>query len=224
MFVEILNSLKIPYHNLDLFEIALTHTSYANEHHLTSYERLEFLGDAVLELIMSEYLYKKTNYEEGKMTKLRSRYVCEQALYEYSIRLGLNEYIKLGNGQLEQDGKHNKAIVADVFESFMGAIFLDSGIEEVKKFIYTYIIPIIENDQLDFFKDYKSILQEYVQTNKKSLEYVLTKEEGPAHNKTFSFDVVIDNIVYGSGTAHSKKEAEQLAAKDALEKSAKGDN
>ena len=221
--MDILNKLKIPYRNIDLYEQAFTHTSFANEKRIESYERLEYLGDAVLELIVSEYLYKNTNYEEGKMTKLRSHYVCENALYEYSLRLGLNEYIKLGKGQLEQDGKHCKAIVADIFESFIGAIFLDLGLDEVKKFMYEYIIPIIKNDELDSFHDYKSALQELVQTDKKSLDYVLTNEEGPSHKKTFSFDVKIDGIIYGSGTAHSKKEAEQLAAKDALNKVAKGD-
>lgn len=220
--MEILKKLKIPYHNIELYQVAFTHTSYANEHDVDSYERLEYLGDAILEFIMSEYLYNNTNYEEGQMTKLRSRYVCEQALYEYSIKLGLNEYIKLGNSQIEK-GKHNRAIVADVFESFIAAMYLDNDISVVKDFIYEYIIPIIKNNELDIFTDYKSELQEVVQTNKKSLEYVLTKEEGPAHNKTFSFDVKIDNIIYGSGTAHSKKQAEQLAAKDALNKVAKGD-
>ncbi len=221
--MDILKHLNIPYKNKTLYEIALTHTSYANEHDLVSYERLEYLGDAILEFIMSEYLYNNTHYEEGQMTKLRSRYVCESALYEYSLKLGINEYIKLGKGQLEQDGKHNKAIVADVFEAFLAAIYLDNGIEIVKDFIYKYIIPIIENNELDSFIDYKSSLQEFVQTTQRSLEYVLTKEEGPSHNKTFSFDVIIDNIIYGSGTAHSKKEAEQRAAKDALKKVAKGD-
>lgn len=222
--MKILKYLNIPYKNIEYYEIAFTHTSYANEHKIQSYERLEYLGDAVLELIMSEYLYKNTDYGEGKMTKLRSHYVCENALYEYSLRLNLNDYIKLGKGQLEQNGKYCKAIVADVFESFIGAMFLDLGIEEVKKFIYRNVIPLIENNELTSFNDYKSLLQEVVQTDKKSLEYVLTNEEGPAHNKIFSFDVKIDNIIYGSGTAHSKKEAEQLAAKDALEKVAKGDS
>ena len=216
--MEILSKLNIKHNNIDLYEQALTHTSYANEHNKESYERLEFLGDAILELIISEYLYKNTNYEEGKMTKLRSHYVCENALYEYSVKLGLNEYIKLGKGQKEQDGKHCKAIVADVFESFLAAMFLDNDIKEVKKFIYNYVIPIIESNDLDFFQDYKSKLQEYVQTDKKSLEYVVVSEEGPSHDKTFEVEVRIENIVYGKGSAKSKKEAEQLAAKDALEK------
>lgn len=217
--MEILDKLNIKHNNIGLYERALTHTSYANEHSLESYERLEFLGDAILELIISEYLYKTTNNSEGVMTKMRSHYVCENALYEYSVKLGLNEWIRLGRGQLEQDGKHSKAIVADVFESFIAAIYLDNNIDEVKKFIYTYIIPIIESDELNFFQDYKSKLQEYVQTGKKSLEYIVVSEVGPSHDKTFEVEVRIDNIVYGRGRAKSKKEAEQEAAKNALEKS-----
>lgn len=215
---ELLARLNIPYKNIKLYRKALTHTSYANEANVESYERLEYLGDAVLELIMSEYLYKNTDEPEGKMTKLRSYYVCENALYEYSIRLGLNEELLLGHGELERDGKHNRAIVADIFESFIGAMFLDLGIEQVKTFIYEHVIPLIENKTLDFVNDYKSVLQELVQTDKKSLEYVVVNETGPAHEKEFSVVVKIGDIVYGSGTAHSKKEAEQQAAKDALQK------
>ena len=217
--MDILDKLNIRYDNIDIYNQAFTHTSYANEMKCESYERLEFLGDAILELIISEYLYKNTYYEEGRMTKLRSHYVCENALYEYSVKLGLNEYIKLGKGQQEQDGKHCKAIVADIFESFIAAIYLDSGLNEVKKFIYKYVIPIIESNTLDFFNDYKSKLQEFVQTDKKSLEYILVNEIGPAHNKTFEIEVRINGILYGKGCAKSKKEAEQLAARDALEKS-----
>ena len=219
---ELLNKFAIPYKNIKLYRKALTHTSYANEAGVESYERLEYLGDAVLELIMSEYLYKNTDEPEGKMTKLRSYYVCENALYEYSIRLGLNEALLLGKGELERDGKHNRAIVADIFESFIGAMFLDLGIEQVKSFIYEHIIPLIENKALDFVNDYKSVLQELVQTDKKSLEYYIVNESGPAHEKEFSVVVKIDDIVYGSGTAHSEKEAEQLAAKDGLQKAQDG--
>ena len=166
---------------------------------------------------MSEYLYKNSDYPEGKMTKLRSHYVCESALYEYSLLLGLNEYIRFGKGQIS-DGKYCKAIVADVFESFIAAMYLDIGIEEVKKFIYNHVIPLIESNSLDFFNDYKSILQELVQTDKRSLHYEIVDESGPAHNKVFTVEVKIDDIIYGKGTAGSKKEAEQLAAKDALKK------
>lgn len=216
--MELLKKLQIPYKNENLYIRALTHTSYANEANTISYERMEFLGDAILEFIISEYLYKTTDKKEGVMTKLRSHYVCENALYEYSLRLNLNEYLLLGKGETENGGKYRKAIVADIFESFIAALFLDLGIEFVKEFIYKHVIPIIESNELDFINDYKSTLQELVQTDKKSLEYVLTKETGPAHNKEFSVEVVINNIVYGKGTAHSKKEAEQIAAKDALSK------
>ena len=220
--MELLKRLNIPYTNLEFYDRALTHTSYANEYNTVSYERLEFLGDAVLELIISEYLYKTSKESEGKMTKLRSSYVCENALYEYSCLLGLNEELKLGKGELERDGKHNKTIVADIFESFIGAIFLDCGFEVVKKFIYDNVIPLIENNSIDFIEDYKSVLQELVQTDRKSLEYVVVNEEGPAHAKTFEVIVKIDDIIYGQGVAHSKKEAEQLAAKSALKKSEDG--
>lgn len=214
----ILDKLNIPYNNLEYYNQAFTHTSYANETNTISYERLEYLGDAVLELIISEYLYKTTNEPEGKMTKLRSSYVCENALYEYSCLLGLNEEIKLGRGESERDGKHNKTIVADIFESFIGAIFLDCGFDVVKAFIYKNIIPLIENNTIDFIEDYKSVLQELVQTDRKSLNYEVVEESGPAHDKTFKIVVKIDDIVYGEGIAHSKKEAEQLAAKSALKK------
>lgn len=216
--MKVLEKFRIETNHESLYEKAFTHTSYANEHDKESYERLEYLGDAVLELIMSEYLYKNTEYQEGEMTKLRSHYVCENALYEYSIRLGLNEFLLLGKGEEETGGRNRKAIVADIFEAFMGAIYLDKGLETVKKFIYSNIIPLVESGEINFFNDYKSILQEYVQTDKRSLEYVVVKEEGPAHNKTFEVVVKIDDIIYGRGSAHSKKEAEQEAAKDVLKK------
>ena len=215
--MDILEKLEIPFKDTRLYLRALTHTSFANENRTDSYERLEYLGDAILEFIMSEYLYKNSDYPEGKMTKLRSHYVCENALYEYSLLLGLNDYIRFGKGQMS-DGKFCKAIVADVFESFIAAMYLDIGIEEVKKFIYKHVIPLIEKNELDFFNDYKSILQDYVQTDKRSLHYEIVNETGPAHNKEFSVVVKIDDIVYGMGTGSSKKEAEQLAAKDALKK------
>lgn len=206
--------------NNELYIQAFTHTSYANEHNVLSYERLEFLGDAILEFIMSEYLFLSTSYDEGRMTKIRAHYVCENALYDYSLKLGLNNYLRLGHGEEENGGKNRKAIVADIFESFIGALYLDKGIDVVKKFIYDNIIPIINDNELDFFDDYKSVLQELVQTDKRSLEYVVVNEDGPAHNKTFTVIVKIDDVVYGEGTAHSKKEAEQLAAKSALSKRA----
>lgn len=217
--MELLEKLGIKTNQPELYETALTHTSYANENHVESYERLEYLGDAVLELIMSEYLYKKTHEVEGVMTKLRSHYVCENALYEYSLRLGYNEYLKLGHGEEESGGKYRKAIVADIFESMLGAMYLDQGLDFVKKFMNQHIIPVMKSDSLNFFDDYKSKLQELVQTDKKSLDYELVSESGPAHQKEFTVVVKIDHVIYGTGTAHSKKEAEQEAARDAINKS-----
>lgn len=201
-----------------LYVKAFTHTSYANEHGTVSYERLEYLGDAVMELVISEYLYKNTEKPEGEMTKIRSYYVCENAHYEYSKKLGLNEFVLLGNGEEESGGRDRKAIIADIYEAFIGAIFLDQGFLFVRDFIHKHIIPIIEDKTNCFFNDYKSILQEFVQTDKRSLVYQVIDECGPAHNKTFTVVVKIDDILYGKGKASSKKEAEQLAAKDALRK------
>lgn len=220
--MEILDKLNIKPNKERLYIEAFTHTSYSNENGTKSYERLEYLGDAVLELLMSEYLYKNTEYEEGEMTKLRANYVCESALYEYSIRLGLNNELLLGKGEEETGGRNRKAIVADIFEAFIGAMFLDQGLETVKKFLYENIIPMIEKKEVSFFDDYKSVLQELVQTDKRSLEYIVVNEVGPSHNKEFTVNVVIDSNIYGTGIAHSKKEAEQLAAKDALTKAQNG--
>lgn len=219
--MNILEKLKIKTDNEDIYIKAFTHTSYANENGVESYERLEYLGDAVLELVMSEYLYIKTDNNEGEMTKLRAHYVCEDALYEYSLKLGLNEELLLGHGEESNGGKFRKAIVADIYEAFIGAMFLDKGFEVAKKFIYESAIPFIEKNELDFIKDYKSELQELVQTDKRNLEYILVKESGPAHDKTFKMVVKIDDVIYGEGIARSKKEAEQNAAKDALKKSVK---
>lgn len=216
--MEIIEKFNIPIQNKQLFIEAFTHTSYANEHHTPSYERLEYLGDAILELLISEYLYKNTNYEEGVMTKLRAQYVCEDALYAYSLKLKLNEELLLGHGEEENGGRMRKAIVADIFESFIGALFLDQGMDTAKQFFYEHVIPMIENKEIIFDQDYKSLLQELVQTDRRSLEYMVVDEQGPSHNKTFTVVVKIDGVILGKGIAHSKKEAEQQAACDALKK------
>ena len=139
IIVEVLEKFNITPNHDSLYMKAFTHTSYANEHGTTSYERLEYLGDAVMELVISEYLYNNTDKQEGEMTKLRSYYVCENAHYEYSKHLGLNEYVLLGNGEEESGGRDRKAIIADIYEAFIGAIFLDQGFEYVKSFIYKHI-------------------------------------------------------------------------------------
>lgn len=199
-----------------LLDVALTHSSYANEHNCEHYERLEFLGDAVLQIIVSEYLFNNFSYSEGEMSKIRSRYVCEKALSFYAKEIGYIPFIKVGHGQLSNV---NDTIIADIFEAILGAIYLDQGFDKAKDYIYTCVIPAI-NKNLDFFDDYKSILQELVQTDKKSIEYRVTREDGPAHDKTFEVDVIIEGIVYGHGCGKSKKEAEQNAAYDAYKKRA----
>ena len=216
---QLFKRLNIKPKNIELYNIAFSHSSYVNEHNLKSdYERLEFLGDAVLELVMSDYLYRNCSDGEGKMTKLRASYVCENALYEYSKDLGISNYIKVGHGEELDGGRFKKVILADIFESLMGAIYLDLGFATVRNVILKIIVPYINDSNIKFFKDYKSVLQEYVQTIQKSVEYVVVSEEGPSHNKKFTTDVKIDGIVFGTGVAGSKKESEQEAAKDAMQK------
>ena len=216
---ELFKKLNINPKEIKYYETAFQHSSYVNENHLKSdYERLEFLGDAVLELAMSEYLYKNLNVKEGDMTKLRASYVCENALYEYSKDLELSNYIKVGHGEEIDGGRFKKVILADIFEALMGAIYLDLGFEVAKKTILDIIVPYVENPKVTFFSDYKSALQEFVQTEQRCLVYELVNETGPAHNKSYTVTVKVDDILYGEGTAGSKKEAEQEAAKNALEK------
>ena len=213
---DIYKNFGIVIENTKLLEIALTHSSYANEHNVDSYERLEYLGDATLEIVCSEYLYKNTNFVEGKMSKLRSLYVCENALYEYSKDVKLANYIKIGNGI----NKPNKTIIADVFEATMAVIYLEKGLGGVKTVFNNLIVPYIKRQE-DFLMDYKTLLQESVQTVRKSVTYNLISESGPAHHKTFKVEVIIDGLVYGIGKGLSKKEAEQNAAKEAYMKRAK---
>ncbi len=219
---ELFKRLNIKPKNLNLYRIAFSHSSYANEHHLkANYERLEFLGDAVVDLVVADYLYNHRDYKEGEMTKQRASYVCENALYEYAVDYHFTKYIKVGHGEEHDGGKFKKAIVADIFEAFMGAVYLDLGYDKVKEVILRIMIPYIENPDVKFFRDYKSALQECVQTEQRTLVYELVKEEGPAHDKTFTIEVKVDDMVFGIGSAGSKKEAEQEAAHDALNKLAK---
>lgn len=216
---ELFEKLNIKPKDLRLYKSAFSHSSYVNEHKVKNdYERLEFLGDAVLDLVVADYLYTHYKETEGEMTKVRASYVCENANYCYATGLGLSKYILVGHGEQKEGGNFKKAIVADIFEALMGAIYIDLGFSTVRNVILKVIVPYIEDPNVTFFSDYKSSLQEYVQTEQKSLEYRLINEEGPAHDKRFTVDVVIDDIVYGTGIGTSKKEAEQEAAKAALNK------
>lgn len=216
---ELFKRLNIEPKDMSLYKNAFSHSSYVNEHKAKNdYERLEFLGDAVLDLIVADYLYTHYKETEGEMTKVRASYVCENANYCYATGLGLSKYILVGHGEQKEGGNFKKAIVADIFEALMGAIYIDLGFSTVRNVILKVVVPYIEDPNVTFFSDYKSSLQEYVQTEQKSLEYKLVNEEGPAHDKRFTVDVVIDSIVYGTGIGTSKKEAEQEAAKVALNK------
>ena len=211
--MEFLSKLGIEVKNKELLMEALTHSSYANEHENTTYyERLEFLGDAVLQLASSDYFYKKFDLSEGEMSKVRASYVCENALYEYSNAIGLTENIRVGNGT-----EKTPSIVADCFESVLAVIYLDHGFSVAKKYALGIISQYVEKG-VKFINDYKSYLQEMVQPERTNIEYVVTNEEGPANDKTFTMDVLIDGIRYGTGVGKSKKQAEQNAAKDAIKK------
>ena len=219
---KLFNKLNIKPNDIKLYVSAFSHSSYANEHKAKSdYERLEFLGDALVDLVVADYLYNNSKEAEGEMTKDRASYVCENALYQYSMDLGLNNYIRVGNGEQKDGGKFKKAIVADIFESFMAAIYLDLGFSTARRVALDIIVPYIEDPKVSFFNDYKSALQEYVQAEQDSISYKLVSESGPSHDKSFKMAVVIDGIVYGEGVGSSKKEAEQEAAKVALDKVAK---
>lgn len=202
-----------------LLQQALTHSSYANEQKINKtgdYERLEFLGDAVLELVSSEFIYQENpEMPEGKMTKKRSSMVCEPSLAFCARDLSLEKYILLGRGEEATGGRKRDSIISDVMEAVIGAIYLDSGIEQAKAFIRRFILTDLENKQL--FYDAKTILQEVVQQeNKGTLHYELIREEGPEHDKTFVVEAMVGDKKVGSGTGRSKKAAEQQAAYEAL--------
>lgn len=214
--MKCLKKLDIKPTNVNLFIQAFTHSSYTNENpSYSNYERLEFLGDAVLEIIISDYLYKERHLEEGTMTKMRANYVCEKACATYARNLGFNEEVRLGNNE-----EVNDTILADVFEAFIGAVYLDKGFEYTYKLILNIITKYIEKG-INFLIDYKSELQEKVQTVKKSVIYEVIEETGPAHNKTFTSVAKVDGIILGKGKGSSKKISEQEAARDALSKEVK---
>lgn len=207
--------------NKSLLRQALTHSSYANEQKINKsgdYERLEFLGDAVLEMVSSDYIYRQNpDMTEGKMTKFRSSIVCEPALAFCAREIGLEQYILLGKGEETTGGRGRDSIISDVMEAVIGAIYLDSGIEEARAYIHRVVLSDLEHKQL--FYDAKTILQEEVQKeNKGTLRYELIREDGPEHDKIFVVDAMIGDVKVGSGTGHSKKAAEQKAAYEALTK------
>ena len=204
--------------NEALLRQALTHSSFANEKRmkkLSDNERLEFLGDAVLEIVSSEFLFDNyPNKPEGELTKLRASIVCEPTLAMCTNEIELGKYIFLGKGEDQTGGRQRKSILSDALEAVIGAFYIDGGFANAKEFIKKFILTDIEHKQL--FYDSKTILQEVVQGMHKSLKYVLTDESGPDHNKSFSVDLLIGDEVISSGTGHTKKAAEQEGAYKAL--------
>ncbi len=212
---------KIGYHfqNAKLLTQAFTHSSYANERHLgkqADNERLEFLGDAVLEIVTSEFLFHRyPDYPEGELTRLRASMVCEPTLAFCTRELELGNYLLLGKGEDQTGGRNRKSILSDALEAVIGAIYLDGGFANAKEFIYQFVLNDIEHKQLFF--DSKTILQEVVQGSyEEELSYHLLSEEGPDHNKKFIVEAKIGEKVYGQGCGRTKKSAEQEAAYETL--------
>ena len=213
--------LNYKFNNIKLLENALTHSSYANEvrNGITSNERLEFLGDSVLSVIVAEHLF--TNFKtipEGELTKLRAALVCEKSLCAFSRELELGEFLKLGRGEEKGGGRERDSILADAFEAVLAAIYLDGGMEAAKKHVLRFVVEELKHNTNDGFKDYKTALQEIIQRNpEESVTYILKNESGPDHNKIFEVEVHLNSNVIGVGTGKNKKQAEQMAAKQALE-------
>lgn len=201
-----------------LFE-ALSHSSYANENKKTrnSNERLEFLGDSVLSIVVSDHIFEHYKHlPEGELTKMRASLVCEKALFEFSKKIDLGSYIFLGKGEEMTGGRTRPSIVSDAFEAVIAAIYLDGGMEIVSRYILSFLPENITPD-FSVFHDYKTALQEVIQRNpEEKIEYHLKGESGPDHNKQFTVQVLLNSNVIGEGTGRSKKTAEQLAAKEAL--------
>ena len=207
--------------NTDLLTEALTHSSYANEKRKgrNSNERLEFLGDSVLSIVVSQYLFEHfTHLPEGELTKIRASLVCEKSLYEFTKQIDLGEHILLGKGEENTGGRERVSILADAFEAVIAAVFLDGGLEAAKRHILKFIPKDIDDRKPVSFSDHKTILQEIIQKNpEEKVEYKLVGQSGPDHNKAFKVQVRLNSNVIGTGIGRSKKEAEQMAAKEALE-------
>lgn len=218
---EFQKNLGYTFKDISLLKKALTHTSYANEHSVESYERLEFLGDAVLQMLTSKYIYKNyPEFSEGKMSKMRANIVCETTLYHIAQKLDLGSFAFLGKGEELTGGRNRPSILADMVEATLAAVYLDGGIEKAREVIFDAYGHIIENAALGKLNsDYKTALQEKLQEKGScKIEYVLSGETGPDHDKLFTMVVESDGVVLGKGSGKTKQEAQQMAAKNALDK------
>ena len=219
---KLLESFNIPVNNKELIENAFIHSSFVNESDikLEDNERLEFMGDAVLQICVSERLFlRKPQLSEGDMTLFRAKLVYEPALAEYSKQLQLNQFLKLGMGEERHGGRERVSIIADLFESFLGAVYLDSGIDSVNKILDVVLSTAMNNLEALGITDYKTKLQEFIQSDsRKSVSYEVIKIEGPSNRPEFEVVVKLDHLIFGRGKGLSKKKAEQMAAKDAFDK------
>lgn len=221
-FQQLQREVGIQFRNEKLLKQAFTHSSYVNEHRGKPFqdnERLEFLGDAVLELTVSQFLFSHfPKMSEGEMTKLRAAIVCEPSLVRFANMLHFGQLVLLGKGEELTGGRHRPALLADVFESFIGALYLDQGLDTVFAFLEKFVFPSIDKGDFARVVDFKSQLQEFVQhDNLGELAYRVVQEKGPAHNREFVSEVLLNQRVLGQGIGRSKKEAEQRAAAKALE-------
>ncbi|SET83783.1 ribonuclease-3 [Salinibacillus kushneri] len=222
-FEQFQEQIGVKFHNQPLLKQSFTHSSYVNEHRnrgLEDNERLEFLGDAVLELAVSQFLYRKyPKMNEGEMTKFRASIVCEPSLVHFAENLQFNDLVLLGKGEEMTGGRTRPALLADAFEGFIGALYLDQGFGTVLNFLDKYVFPTIKPGAFSHTMDYKSMLQEVVQQDLEGqINYKIVDEKGPAHHREFIAEVTIQDDVCGEGVGRTKKEAEQNAAKEALDK------
>lgn len=216
---KLMQDISYEFKNMDLLKTAFTHSSYANENNTQSYERLEFLGDSILSFVVSTQLYdSKENIPEGEMSKLRAAIVCEKSLDECAKKLNFGKYLILSKGEELTGGRNRASILADVFEALLAAIYIDSGFKEAKKFVLTQLGDAIEKARkgIPLYTDYKTELQEIVQSKGKKVSYLHVGENGPAHCKTFTVQVFYENKVISESSGNSKKEAEQNAARLAI--------
>ncbi len=219
-FSELERMIGIRFQNRELLQEALSHSSYANEKKKQrhSNERLEFLGDSVLSIVVSQYLFENyPDLPEGELTKIRAALVCEKSLHRFALQIRLGDFLLLGKGEAHTGGRQRPSILADAFEAVIAAIYLDKGLEAARQHILRFIPKNLLENRFMLFGDYKTALQEVIQKNpEEKVEYLLIDESGPDHSKTFSVEVCLNSNVIGRGSGKSKKEAEQMAAREAL--------
>jgi len=218
---ELENTISYVFHNKKYLQTALTHSSYANEagSGKKNNERMEFLGDSILGAVVADHLFHMCkDCPEGELTKQKALLVCEKALCNYAKQIELGSYLYLSRGEQNSGGRERSSILADAFEAVIAAIYLDGGMEATREFILFFVEPMLNTPRPKVFRDYKTMLQEIVQQNpEEHVEYVLVGESGPDHKKHFVMEVHLNHNVIGKGGGRSKKEAEQQAAREALE-------